>query len=145
MLKAFETLIENRYRAFDDGTILEGIDVTRMNFFNTFTRFWTRAVARYAFTINRFLFSGTSFYTSSVIFQQMLGALSYASSPVRVFPIGICFPRISGRIVSEKNTLFSINNYIAQALFFFPRQLYLLLHRRAFLSADPVVEEIFTS
>lgn len=119
VLESFETLIKNRDGTFDDRAILEAIDVTGMNLFNTFTSLWTGTVARYTFAVQNFLLWWTRSYASSVIFQKMLGTFSNARCSVSVFSIGISFPRISCRVV--------------------------LLHWRTLLCTNSIVEKVLAS
>lgn len=105
-----------RYIPFDDGTVLETVDVAGIDLDIPRARLRTGAVARHALPIDRLLVGGTRTHARPVVLQQVLGAVLHARRPVRVLAVRVRLPRVRDGVVD--------------------------LHRRALLGADPIVVEV---
>ena len=101
VLESLEALVEDRDRSFDDGAVLETVDVPRMHFLHALAGFRARSVAGHAFSVQCLLLRWTRSHASPVVFQKMFRTSSHAGCTVRVLPVRIRLPRIRRRVVSE--------------------------------------------
>jgi len=116
-LEAIESGVENSEGAFDYCTFFEGVNVSRVNYFNPLTVLWTGSITRDTFsTIVVLLVWRTRANTGSVVFEQMIWTCLDTCGTISILSFRVDFPGIGRRVV--------------------------LHHRRTFLFADPVIMEV---
>lgn len=92
VLEARERHLQNLYRAVNNCTVFESINVTGMNGLVRPTRLRTCDIARFTFTVHSRFVRRAASHTRTIVFQQMLGAITHTRRTVGVLTIGVRFP-----------------------------------------------------